>query len=71
MTAMERMLEYTGLAQEPPTEEEGGGAPPPGWPASGALWAPALGACAHACCGLSGGPHNPRNPFPITLPGVP
>ncbi|GAX75678.1 hypothetical protein CEUSTIGMA_g3121.t1 [Chlamydomonas eustigma] len=37
MTALERLLEYTRLPQEPKSVEEGGGEPPAGWPRSGAL----------------------------------
>ncbi len=37
MTAMERLIEYTRLPQEPKDVAEGAAAPPPGWPRSGAL----------------------------------
>lgn len=37
MTALERVLEYSRLEQEPPDVAQGGGAPPAGWPSSGAL----------------------------------
>eukprot|EP00798_Chlamydomonas_sp_ICE-L_P022324 gene22324-29400_t len=38
MTALERLLDYTRLEQEPPNVgEKGGNAPPVGWPSSGAL----------------------------------
>lgn len=37
MTALERLVEYTSLPQEPADVDQGGAAPPKGWPASGTL----------------------------------